>query len=93
MSLYHIRSYLSQRTQSYKTKEVEYFLLCYRGKWAGGHSFARQHGCCNINVPNFKQHYLLHLLVYRLETFGDLSKRGNLNCGKKLVKKLFNLNF
>ena len=31
-------------------KNLENFLLCSMGKWAGRHSFAHQHGCCNINA-------------------------------------------
>ena len=35
-------------------KEVgEFSMVCYMGKWAGGHPFAYQHGCCNINVWRF----------------------------------------
>ena len=35
--------------------KVGYFLLYYMGKWAGGHSFAHQHGCHNINVSRFSK--------------------------------------
>ena len=39
----------------FRPKKLKNFLLCYMGKWAGGRSFAHQHGCHNINVWRFSE--------------------------------------
>ena len=39
-----------------KIVKLDNFLLCYIGKWVGGHSFAHQHGSRNINLWRFSEH-------------------------------------
>ena len=49
------QSHLDHEKQSWWPKKLENFLLCYVGKWAGGHSFAYQYGCWNINAQIFSK--------------------------------------
>ena len=37
-------------TASYRPKKLDKILLCYMGKWTGGHSYAYQNGCHDVNV-------------------------------------------
>ena len=66
------------------------------GKWAGGHSFARQHGCRNINVQRFSKLWTaitLDFIDVSTWTSRDTLKWGYLHFVKILVRKVFCLNF
>ena len=49
VSVPNLKLFRSLKTELW-TRIFGEFLLCCTGKWAGGHSFAYQHGCRNINV-------------------------------------------
>ena len=91
-----IWSHLDQWTQSYWPSKLENFLLCYMGKWAGGHYFAHHHGCRNIYVWRFSKLWTAVTLAF----IGLLAwnsqrpfKTWLSTLCKNVVKKYVNLNF
>ena len=53
--LYEIWSHLDEWKRIYRPKKLENFLSCCIGNWAGGRSFAHQHGSSNINAWRFSK--------------------------------------